>query len=54
MYETINEQLKSNFYQNPEIQNRLVENEKKVLSDEISSFVAAKNLLDSYFGEKNN
>ncbi len=49
MYETINEQLKANFYQNPEIQNQLVESEKKVLSDELSSFIAAKNLLDKYF-----
>lgn len=50
MYETINEHLKANFYQNPEIQNLLVESEKKVLSDELSSFIAAKNLLDKYFG----
>ena len=49
MYETINEQLKSHFYQNPEIQSLLKESEKKVLSDELSSFIAAKNLLDKYF-----
>lgn len=49
MYETINEQLKSHFYQNPVIQNLLIESEKKVLSDELSSFIAAKNLLDKYF-----
>lgn len=53
MYETINEQLKSKFYQNQKIQNLLLENEKKVLSNEISSFIAANNLLDSYFGEMN-
>ena len=53
MYETINEQLKSKFYQNPKIQELLIENEKKVLSNEISSFIAAKNLLDNYFGEMN-
>jgi LAO/AO transport system kinase len=51
MYETINEKLKNNFYQNSEIQNLLIENEKSVLSNEISSFVAAKNLLDKYFGK---
>jgi len=51
MYETINEQLKANFYSNNEIQNLLIENEKKVLSNEISSFIAAKNLLDKYFGK---
>ena len=50
MYETINEQLKANFYTNQEIQKLLVENEKKVLSNELSSFIAAKNLLDKYFG----
>lgn len=50
MYETINEQLKGNFYTNPEIQNLLSINENKVLSNELSSFIAAKNLLDKYFG----
>jgi len=49
MYETINEQLKANFYQNPEIQKTLINSEKKVLSNEISSFIAAKKLLDKYF-----
>ena len=49
MYETINEQLKNNFYQNSEIQNMLIDSEKRVLSNELSSFVAAKNLLDKYF-----
>ena len=53
MYETINEQLKANFYQDNEIQKMLIESENKVLSDELSSFVAAKNLLDKYFGGKN-
>ncbi|MDR3651630.1 MAG: methylmalonyl Co-A mutase-associated GTPase MeaB [Paludibacter sp.] len=50
MYETINEQLKANFYQNKEIQNLLIVSENKVLSNELSSFIAAKNLLDKYFG----
>jgi LAO/AO transport system kinase len=49
MYETINDRLKNNFYNNPEIQDLLLESEKKVLSNEISSFIAAKNLLDRYF-----
>jgi LAO/AO transport system kinase len=51
MYETINEQLKNNFYQNAEIQKMLIKNEKRVLSNEVSSFVAAKELLDKYFGK---
>jgi LAO/AO transport system ATPase len=50
MYETINEQLKANFYQNQQIQELLSESERKVLSNELSSFIAAKNMLDSYFG----
>ena len=49
MYETIDEQLKVNFYQNEEIQKKLIEVEKKVLANEISSFMGAKILLDLYF-----
>src|SRR5664279_2001471 len=48
MYETINEQLRNNFYQNPKIMALMEELEKKVLNEEISSFVAAKKLLDLY------
>jgi LAO/AO transport system kinase len=53
MYETINDQLKANFYQNIEIQNLLIESESKVLSNELSSFIAAKKMLDIYFGGMN-
>ena len=49
MYETINDQLKANFYQNAEIQKLLIESEGKVLSNELSSFIAAKKMLDKYF-----
>jgi len=48
MYESINEHLKSNFYNNETIQKLLLEAERKVLADEQSSFVAAKQLLDTY------
>ena len=48
MYETINEQLKSNFYNNEKIQALLQVAENEVLSDKISSFVAARQLLDAY------
>lgn len=48
MYETINEQLRSQFYQNSDIQLLLTEMEKKVVSNEVSSFIAAKTLLDTY------
>lgn len=48
MYETINEQLRNNFYQNEEIKNLMEELENKVLKEETSSFLAAKKLLDLY------
>jgi len=49
MYESVNETLRNNFYGNPEIKKQLDGMEKAVLSDEISSFVAARRLLDIYF-----
>ncbi len=52
MYETINETLKSSFYCNPEIESRLAEVEQRVLDAKLSSFIAAKELLDIYFNEK--
>lgn len=48
MYESINDQLKSNFYNNEEIKKMLALNEQRVLTNEISSFIAAKELLDKY------
>jgi LAO/AO transport system kinase len=49
MYETINEQLKSNFYQNQQIKGMIPEFEQKVLEEEMSSFVASRKLLDFYY-----
>ncbi|MDE6654068.1 MAG: methylmalonyl Co-A mutase-associated GTPase MeaB, partial [Muribaculaceae bacterium] len=49
MFETINEQLRNNFYNNPEIERRLFEAEGRVLHNEVSSFVAAKDVIDFYF-----
>ncbi len=49
MYETINDQLKSNFYLNSKIKELLSTFEDQVLNDEQSSFVAAKTLLDTYY-----
>lgn len=49
MYETINEQLKSKFYQNENILKEIKDIEDKVLNDRLSSFVAAKLLLNNYF-----
>ena len=48
MYETINEHLRNSFYQNEQIHALLKEAEQKVLKEEVSSFVAAKKLLDFY------
>ncbi|MFV8392679.1 methylmalonyl Co-A mutase-associated GTPase MeaB [Flavobacterium sp. LB2P6] len=49
MLETINEQLKTNFYSNPEIQKSLDSTKKAVQDDEISPFAAAQKLLKKYF-----
>jgi LAO/AO transport system kinase len=51
MYESINEHLKAAFYNNEETEALLAQYERKVLSNEISSFIAAKELLDNYFGK---
>jgi len=50
MYETINESLRTNFYQSKSIQDILIDIEEKVLNDKLSSFAAAKELLEKYFG----
>ena len=49
MYETINETLKSSFYNNPEIEAKMADVEQRVLEAKLSSFIAAKELLDIYF-----
>jgi LAO/AO transport system kinase len=49
MLETINEQLKLNFFNHPDIQVVLEENKKAVQNDEISPFAAAQLLLEKYF-----
>lgn len=49
MYETINEQLRDSFYNNPQIAALLAGKERQVLQGNLTSFVAAKNLLDTYF-----
>jgi LAO/AO transport system kinase len=54
MYETINEQLKNNFYQNQQIKSIIPGFEKKVLEGEMSSFVAARQLLDFYYYQSQN
>ncbi len=49
MYETINEQLRANFYGDPEIEAMLAAKEARVLASQQSSFTAAKDVLDIYF-----
>lgn len=49
MYETINEQLRNNFYNNADIKAMLINAEKSVLNGEKTSFAAAGDLLDFYF-----
>ena len=48
MHETIEEQLKRNFYGNPDIKSELAELEKMVLENKISSFVAAGKLMELF------
>jgi LAO/AO transport system kinase len=49
LLETINEQLKSHFYNDSKINFLLEVNKKAVQNDEISPFAAAQLLLDTYF-----
>lgn len=51
MYESINEQLKSSFYNNEKVKSILQEKERLVLNDGLTSFIAAKELLDTYFND---
>ncbi|MHC1702428.1 MAG: methylmalonyl Co-A mutase-associated GTPase MeaB [Tenuifilaceae bacterium] len=52
MYETINETLRGNFYNSSSIQSILASIEEKVLNDKLSSFAAAKELLEIYSKSK--
>ncbi len=53
MFETINEKLKSSFYNNPYISELTKKLKDKVLKEEISSFTAAQELLNKYFEKIN-
>lgn len=48
MYETINERLKSTFYNNEKVQSQLTELENLVLKSRMSSFAAASKILEFY------
>ncbi|MGL4518816.1 MAG: methylmalonyl Co-A mutase-associated GTPase MeaB [Phocaeicola sp.] len=49
MYETINEHLRDSFYNNPSIASMLLAQEQAVVGGKQTSFIAAKQLLDSYY-----
>ena len=49
MYESINEHLRLNFYNNPLIKAQLAPAEQSVLAGHKTSFIAAQDLLDEYF-----
>jgi len=51
MFESVNEALKESFYFNPTIKTMIAKAERDVLSNEITSFSAAKLLLDQYFDQ---
>lgn len=51
MYESINEQLRNSFYQNPTIASMLSRKEGEVLGGTVTSFTAAHQLLETYFKE---
>ncbi|MEN6618900.1 MAG: methylmalonyl Co-A mutase-associated GTPase MeaB [Rikenellaceae bacterium] len=48
MYETINEELKNNFFEDTAIQQKLIEYEERVMNGQIGSFTAASELLKLY------
>ncbi|MFD2891574.1 methylmalonyl Co-A mutase-associated GTPase MeaB [Flavobacterium chuncheonense] len=52
MMETINEQLKTHFYNHPEIITLLEQNKKAVQNNEVSPFAAAQLLLNQYFNNR--
>ena len=51
MNETIQESLQSRFYGNKDIQNKLEQLRKEVIEDKTSSFVAAQQIINYYFGK---
>jgi len=52
MNETIRNSLVSHFYQNSKIEALLPEYEQKIIENKMSSFAAARDLLDKYFNKK--
>lgn len=52
MYETINESLRNDFYENPAVEKALEKYEESVLAGTSDSFMAAENLLEIYEKER--
>ena len=52
MYETINDNLQRHFFNNPTIEKMLAQYEVQLANNQVSSFVAAHNLLDEYFNHQ--
>ncbi|MFI3261549.1 MAG: methylmalonyl Co-A mutase-associated GTPase MeaB [Rikenellaceae bacterium] len=50
MYETINESLRTNFYRNQDVASKIKDFESRVVGNQVSPFVAAKELLETYKG----
>ena len=50
MYESINDLIRSEFYNHPDIEKQLPIMERKVLNNEISSFIAAKQMVSLFNG----
>ncbi|MDD7722896.1 MAG: methylmalonyl Co-A mutase-associated GTPase MeaB, partial [bacterium] len=48
MYESINDTLRETFYHNPAVEQMLASTEQQVLHNEVSSFVAAKRMIDLF------
>lgn len=53
MFETINESLKDNFYNNKQVIENINSFQEAITDDKMSSFSAAFSLLDKYFKSKN-
>lgn len=52
MYETIDERLRRDFYDDPAIAVELAGLEQKVLANRVSSFIAARDILNRYFATR--
>lgn len=52
LYQTLQEGLKARFFNNPEVKRHMEELRKRMKKDEVTSFAAATELLDTYFPVK--